>query len=57
MANTVLKYKGINIGKSISENDYEKVVKEIISSGGQAISNGSSVTDDNGVKLMIDQNS
>tara|TARA_Y100000817_G_scaffold122312_1_gene95732 strand:- start:2728 stop:3918 length:1191 start_codon:yes stop_codon:yes gene_type:complete len=30
MANTVLKYKGINIGKSISENDYEKVVKEIL---------------------------
>ncbi|OUX38113.1 MAG: phosphoglycerate kinase [Candidatus Pelagibacter sp. TMED273] len=30
MANTVLKYKGINIGKSICENDYEKVVKEIL---------------------------
>ena len=42
-------------GSGGSSDAAEKVVKEIISSGGQAISNGSSVTDDNGVKLMIDQ--
>tara|TARA_Y200000002_G_scaffold126717_1_gene104297 strand:- start:646 stop:1572 length:927 start_codon:yes stop_codon:yes gene_type:complete len=42
-------------GSGGSSGAAEKVVKEIISSGGQAISNGSSVTDDNGVKLMIDQ--
>ena len=42
-------------GSGGSSDSAEKVVKEIISSGGQAISNGSSVTDDNGVKLMIDQ--
>ena len=42
-------------GSGGSSEAAEKVVKEIISSGGQAISNGSSVTDDKGVKLMIDQ--
>ena len=42
-------------GSGGSSDAAEKVVKEIISSGGQAISNGSSVTDDNGVKLMVDQ--
>ena len=42
-------------GSGGSSDAAEKVVEEIISSGGQAISNGSSVTDDNGVKLMIDQ--
>ena len=42
-------------GSGGSSDAAEKVVKEIISTGGQAISNGSSVTDDNGVKLMIDQ--
>ena len=42
-------------GSGGSSDAAEKVVKEIISSGGQAISNGSSVTDDKGVKLMIDQ--
>ena len=38
-----------------SSESAEQVVKEIIGLGGQAIPNGSSVTDDKGVKLMIDQ--
>ena len=42
-------------GSGGSSEAAEKVVEEIIKSGGQAISNGSSVTDDDGVKLMIDQ--
>ena len=42
-------------GSGGSSDAAEKVVEEITKSGGQAISNGSSVTDDDGVKLMIDQ--
>ncbi len=42
-------------GSGGSSESAEQVVKEIIDLGGQAIPNGSSVTDDKGVKLMIDQ--
>lgn len=42
-------------GSGGSSESADQVVKEIIDLGGQAIPNGSSVTDDKGVKLMIDQ--
>ena len=42
-------------GSGGSSESAEQVVKEIIDLGGKAIPNGSSVTDDKGVKLMIDQ--
>jgi NAD(P)-dependent dehydrogenase (short-subunit alcohol dehydrogenase family) len=42
-------------GKGGSSEAAEKVVAEIKAAGGQAIANGSSVTDDAGVQHMIDQ--
>ncbi len=42
-------------GSGGSSDSADQVVKEILKLGGEAISNGSSVTDDKGVKLMIDQ--
>ena len=42
-------------GSGGSSESAEQVVKEIKDLGGKAIPNGSSVTDDKGVKLMIDQ--
>jgi len=42
-------------GSGGSSDSADQVVKEILKLGGEAISNGSSVTDDKGIKLMIDQ--
>ncbi len=42
-------------GSGGSSDSADQVVREILKLGGEAISNGSSVTDDKGIKLMIDQ--
>ena len=42
-------------GSGGSSESANQVVKEIKELGGEAIPNGSSVTDDKGVKLMVDQ--